>query len=370
MYQQPWKLIPNKIRAEGGREIDRFRGLSKPQDTPDGAEAWIGSVTRANGATALNPNLGCSLVELPDGRIDYLFRVIDENPEKALGKRHLERFGTCLGILLKMLDAKAAFLLQCHPTRQVAKELWNSDYGKEECWHVLSIRDDAPQAPYIYLGFKPGVDAEAFRQAYLQNDRTALKEMCHRFEVQPGETYFVPAGMPHALGEGCFVVEIQEPSDLTAVPISQRELIRFRSRANPQGVFPPMDDALYEKRMLHSFDYTGHEAAEILKMTRSEHPVIRSGPWGREVLLIGAEHTPYFSCTMLECHTETKLTPTLDIRIGLVTEGKGELVCAEGTLPVAKGNELFFPAEAQSVTVKGQVTLVLCNPAGALDSAE
>ncbi|NCB32095.1 MAG: hypothetical protein EOM66_11905, partial [Clostridia bacterium] len=117
MYQLPWKLVPNKIRAEGGREIDRFRGIPNPQDTPDGAEAWIGSVTRANGVTSADPNLGCSRVELPNGKREYLFEVIGHNPEAILGKQHMERFGMDLGILIKMLDAKAAFLLQCHPTR-------------------------------------------------------------------------------------------------------------------------------------------------------------------------------------------------------------------------------------------------------------
>lgn len=82
MYNQPWELVPNQVRAEGGREIGRFRGVEDPTDTPNGAEAWIGSVTRANGSTPENPNLGCSEVYLPDGSRRYLFEVINENRKK------------------------------------------------------------------------------------------------------------------------------------------------------------------------------------------------------------------------------------------------------------------------------------------------
>lgn len=65
IYNRPWPLVPNKVRADGGRELDRFRGVEHPADTPNGAEAWVGSLTRANGATPENPNLGYAEVILP-----------------------------------------------------------------------------------------------------------------------------------------------------------------------------------------------------------------------------------------------------------------------------------------------------------------
>ena len=34
-------------------------------------------------------------------------------------------------------------------------------------------------------------------------------------DVQPGDVLFVPAGTPHAIGEGVLLVELQEPSDLS-----------------------------------------------------------------------------------------------------------------------------------------------------------
>ena len=34
-------------------------------------------------------------------------------------------------------------------------------------------------------------------------------------EVKPGETYLVKGGVPHAIGAGCTLIEIQEPTDYT-----------------------------------------------------------------------------------------------------------------------------------------------------------
>ena len=68
MFNEPWRLVPNRIRGQGGREIDKFRGVYPPVDDESGSEAWIGSVTRVGNPPADKPNYGCSEVILPDGR--------------------------------------------------------------------------------------------------------------------------------------------------------------------------------------------------------------------------------------------------------------------------------------------------------------
>ena len=367
IFQQPWRLVQNKVRAEGGREIDRFRGVLCPMDTQNGAEAWIGSVTKANGTTPENPCLGCAEVILPDGNKRYLFEVIHENPEQILGERHVQRFGTSLGILVKYLDAKKKFLLQCHPTRAVAKAIWDSDYGKTECWYVLSTREEVADAS-IYLGFKPGITREGFEAAYRRSSLEHMEEvenLCHRIPVKAGETYFIHGGMPHALGVGCFVIEIQEPSDLTSVPIPQQDLLSFRQQANPQGVFKPIDNELYERRTLESFDYTGRELEEVLHMCKTVNPVIRKSFWGEERLIVGKTQTEYFSCTELNAHGECELLDTGAISIGIVTEGEGELWTEHGSLQVARGSEIFIPYHANHVIAKGNLKIVLSHPGGA-----
>ena len=111
MFDMPWRLQYNKVRGEGGREIDRFLNAPQKRDTASGSEAWIASTTRANGATEDNPHLGCSRVQLPDGSLWFLFDVIAKNPDEILGPAHVREYGNDLGILIKLLDAKTDYLL-------------------------------------------------------------------------------------------------------------------------------------------------------------------------------------------------------------------------------------------------------------------
>lgn len=362
IFEQPWLLVPNKVRADGGRELDRFRGVEPPMDTPNGAEAWVGSVTRANGATAENPNLGWAEVILPDGRREYLADVVSRFPEKVLGKKHMDFYGPCLGMLIKMLDAKTPFLLQCHPTRENAQKYWNSTFGKEECWYVLGIRQDVPEPPYILLGFKEGVTRECFEEAYRSGDGKRLEAMCHKIPVQPGECYLIPGGVPHALGAGCFVAEIQEPSDLTAVPFPQEYLLAYRRKANPLGVFEPEDETLYETRMLNTFHYEGKTLPELLQRVKSKEKVLRQQQDSREIEIFGEQDTSSFSCTVAQVHGKLSRKDTGDVQIGIVLSGEGCIRCGDVTVPVKQGSEVFFPCQVKHAVFEGNFHMILCNP--------
>ena len=235
-----------------------------------------------------------------------------------------------------------------------------------ECWHVLSVREDEAEPPFIWLGFKPGITQERFEAVYRNGRLEDVEALCYRLTVHAGETYFIPGGMPHALGEGCFVVEIQEPTDLTAVPISQKALIDFRKSANPLGEFQAIDDELYDRRTLGSFDYTGRSLNEVLALTKSKNPIIRSGAWGEERLIIGSSQTAYFSCTELTIHGSVPLVPTGEIRIGIVTTGSGCLKTGNTCLHCRRGTELFLPIGATDVTAEGDMTVIFAHPSGAV----
>lgn len=361
-FQFPLMLVQNKIRAEGGREIDRFRGVANPMDTCNGAEAWIGSVTRANGATKEHPNLGCAEVLLPDGSRTILRDLVRENARQILGDKHMEKYGPDLGMLIKLLDAKAQFLLQCHPTRETARQYWNSSYGKEECWYVIGIRDDVPEPPHILLGFKEGITAEAFEKAYREGTVKDLEAMCNKIIVHPGQAFLIPGGVPHALGVGCFVAEIQEPSDLTAVPIPQEALLAFRRNANPLGVFVAEDEALYETRMLHSFIFEGQSLETVKQRYLSKERLLRQIGDSTEVEIFGEEDTECFSSTIVNVRGQITRQYTGDVQIGILLSGEGIIRCGEYVLNVKQGDEIFFPYNVQDAVFEGSFSIILCNP--------
>ena len=201
------KLQPNRVRRMylGGGRIDAFSGVSA--DVSDGVprpEDWLASTTQAfNGALEIE---GEGLGRLEDGRL----------VKDAVGP---------LPILVKLLDSDERLVIQAHPTVQCAKRLFNSPVGKTDCWYFLP--GTAPDAS-VYLGFKPGVTRAAWELAVLDSGRKERKvrkddqdnlllPFLHRIPIAPGDFVFVEGGVPHAIGAGCFMVELQEPSDLMVV---------------------------------------------------------------------------------------------------------------------------------------------------------
>ena len=373
IYNQPWKLIPNKIRSSGGREIDKFRGVLPAVDTPDGSEAWIGSVTRVAFPPPDKPNWGCSEVILPDGRKMFLFEAIALDPKKTLGERHMALHGTNLGMLIKYLDAKEQYLLQCHPTREWAKKVWNSNFGKEESWYVIGCRDDTEEPAYVILGFKEGVTRKEFEDLYRKEDIRGLENLCHKVPVQPGDVFFVGGGLIHALGEGCFVIEVQEPSDITAVPITNEKYAKKQKRKILES------DADYERKMLGSFIYDGCSYEENLHRWKIPYKTIRRGDWGQEYILIGPDQTSYFSFSRIDVKGRINIASTGFPRAAIVMEGSGKFIFdsngvgsfgnpgsggTPGSLELRKGDEIFLPWDIPRLELEGDISIIFCNPEG------
>ncbi len=363
---QPWRLEHNKFRALGGREIARFRGEDDPRDTELGAESWIGSTTAARTTAGQDPDFGRAVAVLPDGRTGYLYRLIAENPEEILGRAHYERYGADMGVLVKFLDPKNQYGLQCHPTRPWAKKMWDSDYGKEESWYVLGVRDDTPEPPFILLGFKEGVTRQMWEERYFADDIAALENMCHKIYVKPGEAYIVKGGCPHALGAGCFVLEVQEPNDITvsARTLTARAAIMAARHDAVTLDVSPEAQKLYNEQLLGAYIYEGLSGEENLERRRMKPRVLRSGQWGREELLIGPPETDYFSFTRLTVNTAAPIPPVGFASIAIVSGGGGKLTFDGGEMDVKKGDELFLPADIPGLELRGQTQLLLCRPGG------
>ena len=187
-------LQANRVRRTylGGGRITAFTG--EAADCSDGdprPEDWLASTTTAFNGT--RERKGEGLGRLADGRL-----VAD-----AVG---------ALPILVKLLDSDERLVIQAHPTVPVAKAFLNSPVGKTECWYFLP--GTAPDA-CVYLGFRPGVTEARWRAAFEAQE--GLVDCLHRVPVKAGDFVFVDGGVPHAIGAGCFMIELQEPSDLMVV---------------------------------------------------------------------------------------------------------------------------------------------------------
>jgi mannose-6-phosphate isomerase len=362
IYNQPWRLVQNRIRGRGGRETDKLRGIHPPVDDDSGSESWIGSTTPVGRPPADKPHYGCSEVILPDGRRMYLHEAFALSPEKILGSEHIKQNGTGMGMLIKFLDAQYQYGLQCHPTREWAKKMWDSDYGKEESWYVIGLRNDVQEVPYILLGFKEGVTRQVWERHYYNDDLPALENLCHKIPVQVGEAYFLGGGLPHALGQGCFVVEVQEPCDITLGAHTYDYAKKNWKGWGTDGV----DGETYNERLLGAYGYDGCSYEENLKRWRIPRKCIRRGGWGKEEIVIGTAQTRYFSFTELTLNGETELLDSRFPKVAIVLNGAGSILHGGGEMTLAKGDEVFIPYNVPGARVKGELTIVLCHPEGAV----
>ena len=105
----------------------------------------------------------------------------------------------------------------------------------------------APDA-CVYLGFKPGITRDGWRRAFEAQE--GLLECLQKIPVIAGDFVFVDGGVPHAIGAGCFMVELQEPSDLMVVA----ERVTPSGRRIPDGkIFCGLDF----EGMLDVYGYNG-----------------------------------------------------------------------------------------------------------------
>lgn len=110
-------------------------------------------------------------------------------------------------ILVKFLFTTSALSVQVHPPDDVARRLHHSA-GKTEMWHILAAEPGAA----IAAGFRESISAEQLRAAAVDG---SIEQWIEWHAADPGDTFFIPAGLVHAIGAGLTLCEIQQFSDVT-----------------------------------------------------------------------------------------------------------------------------------------------------------
>ncbi|MGN0990473.1 MAG: type I phosphomannose isomerase catalytic subunit [Candidatus Ventricola sp.] len=338
----------------GGAALDRWHG----REGKNGMfpEDWAASTTRASNPGREEIVEGLSRVTSMDGA-PYLTDVIARDPQAFFGRAHLQAFGAKAGFLVKLIDAGERLTIQVHPDKRFAREILHSDYGKTESWYILGSNDEDKQ-PCIYLGFKPGVTRAMWKDIFERQDIPAMLDCLHKIPVKAGECYFISAGVPHAIGEGCFLAEIQEPTDYTM----RTELVtpaglRIHENQCHQGVG-------YEK-MLDCFHYDGEPLDKTLERWRSEPVSLRREEGGRVDSLIDARQTALFSMRRVTVTGALTLAPEGCMSILVALDGSGRAMAAGGCMTIGQGDVLAVRADCPEITLEaidGGLTLLQCLP--------
>jgi mannose-6-phosphate isomerase len=202
---KPRPLAPNVLRHfyAGGARIAALRGLDLDSDHMP--EEWIGAVSTMFG----EPERGLSRFE--DGTL--VRDAIAADPEAYLGAEHVARFGADTGLLVKLLDAGQRLPAHFHPGRAFARDALGSRYGKTEAWLIV----EADPGAAVWTGFSRPVGRGELSEWMAAQDSASMLAAMHEVPVFPGDAIFVPAGTPHAIGEGILLVELQEPTDFSVL---------------------------------------------------------------------------------------------------------------------------------------------------------
>jgi len=337
----------------GGSQIDAIHGIEGAQDTQF-PEEWIMSIVSARNAGREHiKDEGLSYL---DGSEVSLKDFITADPVATLGAVHANEMGGTTGVLVKIIDAGERLTIQAHPSKEKSPILFNSPFGKTECWHILGGREIHGEKPCIYMGFKEGISRERWREIFDNQDIPAMLDALHKFPVQPGETYLICGGVPHAIGAGCLLVEIQEPTDFT---------IRTE-RVTPAGLqiadFLSHQGLGFEK-MFDVFEYDGISQEDAYSRW-CIHPVVLEETAGyirKEI--IGYAQTPCFRMERYDI-TESCTFPESGHFTGLyILSGSGILTDDHGDHKLSGGDQFFVPATCHAFTITAKdspITLFRC----------
>ena len=198
-------ILPSNQFDHFYRGGNRIGVLRNGPGGPMRPEEWIGATTTRFGEKEMG------LSQLPDGQ--FLRDAIEQNPMAWLGKEHVDAFGTSTEILVKLLDPDQRLPVHFHPNKAFSKKHLALNHGKTEAWIIL----DAPENARVGLGFAQQMKKDDVFAMVQAKDSIGLLNSLNMIAVKPGDAILVPAGTAHAIEAGIFVLELQEPTDLSAL---------------------------------------------------------------------------------------------------------------------------------------------------------
>ena len=238
------------------------------------------------------------------------------------GDSVFEKFGNEFPLLIKFIEAQEDLSIQVHPNDSLAKKRHKA-YGKTEMWYILERKDGAK----IYTGFKDGVTREIYEEAVRNG---GIENLMNVESVDPGDTFFTPAGRVHAIGAGIVLVEIQQTSDITY------RIYDWNRKSTGK-----------EKRELHT-----DLALDAIDFKQTGKNKIRLEPvLNKTVNLVNCE---YFNTNILSLNTaiDKEYYSNDSFVVYICLDGEFSISWDGNSENVTKGETVLLPAMIKEVTLK------------------
>ncbi|RSM82839.1 mannose-6-phosphate isomerase [Kibdelosporangium aridum] len=314
----------------GGGSIEALRGAGKAR-TDHGPEDWVGSTTTRYGMAT------DGLTKLENGQ--WLRDAVREHPENWLGKAHAARFGGDPAVLVKLLDAGQRLPVHCHPSDAFAQKHMGSHFGKTEAWIIVGTPEDGGN---VHIGFQEDLTESTVADWVSEQDAAAMLGALNAVTVKPGDTVFVPAGLPHAIGAGVFIVELQQPTDLS-VTLEWKDFLDSEAGGHLGFGYDVVLDCVDRSA------WDAERLKHIVRHAEGESPVTD---------LLGPDAAGFFRAQRIR--GGASLDTSFSILVAL--EGSGTIRTESGDVTVNKGDTYVFPHAAGPATVDGELVAIRCLP--------
>ncbi len=332
----PVFLPPNQFDHfyAGGDRIGALRGGPGGPNRP---EEWLGATTTRFGQTEQG------LSRLPDGQ--FLRDAVDADPKSWLGEEHLNRYGQGTEVLVKLLDLGQRLPVHLHPRREFAKSHLGLTHGKTEAWFVL----EAPEGATAGVGLRDAMSLQALTAMVEAHDSDGLLAALRTRTISTGDAVLVPSGLPHSVSAGVFVLEIQEPTDLSI-------LLEWQGLAVDGNIDGHLD--LGYPTALQAVELGAVTDRDLEKLVvprvQSHQPGLAS--------VMPAIADAYFRVHRMAPAATDGVDVPAGFAVILVTQGSGTLTTPDGTQPVRRGDALVIPWAAGPWRLSGDVVAMVVRP--------
>ncbi|MEP7107713.1 MAG: class I mannose-6-phosphate isomerase [Ferruginibacter sp.] len=136
--------------------------------------------------------------------------VVFAEPEKLLGRKVFDAFGTEFPIRFDFLDTMDGgnLSLQVHPLKKYIREKFGMAYTQDESYYIL----DAKEGAFVYLGLKekiiPGLMLHELEAAQVDGGDFDAGKFVETWPVKKHDHILIPAGTIHCSGANTVVLEI------------------------------------------------------------------------------------------------------------------------------------------------------------------
>lgn len=307
----------------------------------------IGSRGAFDGGAGIDQSAHMPGVSVVKGTGLFFDDLLNEHKEELLGNRKYD-------CLVKFLDSATRLPFQVHPTKDFSRQYFNSEYGKTEAWLVIATRPGAK----LYFGFKDKITKEELSalEERSEVEKDIMGNLLAGVEVQVGDLWLIRAGLIHAIGTGCTIIEVQEPTDFTIQP--ERWCGDYHISYNEEYIGLDKDVALDAI----NYDIYGDAAKAYAKV--SPKTVVDTEKYKKEVL-IGYDDTPCFAEVRHTVQNGGSFVMSYAPAVYICLEGNGQIVGENYKKDIKRGDYFYLPYVAEgkySIVSDTKAVLVECLP--------